>query len=184
MMTREEAYHEVCQHVQNRNLVKHMIAVEAVMRGLAEHFGEDSEHWGLTGLLHDIDYEATKETPELHSLKGAQMLEELRMPEDMVQSVKAHNYTHGLPRVTLLDKALYAADPVSGLVTAGALVKPDKKLASVDTAYLVKKFGEKAFAKGANREQIRSCEEMGLSLEEFLHISLVSMQKFAQELEL
>ncbi len=184
MHTREQAYSELRKHVENKNLIKHMLSVEAVMRGLADHLGEDADIWGLTGLLHDIDYDKTKDNPELHSLKAAELLSEMGYPEDMVYAVKVHNYYHGLPRVSTLDKALYAADPVSGLVVAGALVRPDKKLASVDADYLLKKFGEKAFARGADRDQIRTCSEIGLELEEFLSIALKSMQEIADEIEL
>lgn len=184
MQTRGQAYNELKKHVQNKNLIKHMLSVEAVMRGLADHLGEDKEIWGLTGLLHDIDYDETKDNPELHSLKAAELLSEMGYPEDIVCAVKVHNYYHGIPRVSTLDKALYAADPVSGLVVAGALVRPDKKLASVDADYLLKKFGEKAFARGADRDQIRTCSEIGLELEDFLSIALKSMQGIADEIEL
>ncbi|MFA6807477.1 MAG: HDIG domain-containing metalloprotein [Eubacteriales bacterium] len=184
MLSREESYIELKKYVKNKNLLKHMLSVEAVMNGLAEHFGEDKELWGLTGLLHDIDYDQTKDSPEIHSLKGAEILGSLDFPEDMIYAVKVHNCIHGLPRKSLLDKALYAADPVSGLVVAGALVKPDKKLENVDIVFLSKKFREKSFAKGANREQIKTCSELGLELEDFLIISLNSMKKIAVELEL
>lgn len=184
MLTRDLAYVEVTKYVDNKNLINHMIAVEAVMKGLADHFGEDRELWGLAGLLHDIDYEQTKEDPNLHSLKSAEILTEMGLPEEVVQAVKVHNYVHGIPRRTLLDKALYAADPVSGLVVAGALVRPDKKLASVEQEYLVRKFGEKAFARGANRDQIMTCTEIGIELDEFLGIALKSMQEIAQDIGL
>jgi len=184
MLTREKAYAELTKYVQNKNLLKHMLGVEAIMRGLAERFNQDQELWGLAGLLHDIDYEETKDDPQRHSLRAAEILTELDLPSEVVQAVKVHNYVHGIPRTTLLDKALYAADPVSGLIVAGALVRPDKKLAGVDTEFLKKKFGEKSFAKGANREQIKTCEEMGLDLDTFLDISIKSMQKIAAELGL
>jgi putative nucleotidyltransferase with HDIG domain len=184
MLTREQAYTELTKHVKNKNLIKHMLAVEAVMRGLADHLGEDQELWGLAGLLHDIDYDETKDDPSLHSLKAAEILTELGLPEEVVQAVKVHNYVHNIPRQSLMDKALYAADPVSGLVVAGALVRPDKKLASVSHDYLVKKFGEKAFARGADRDQIRTCSEIGLELEDFLDVALRAMQGIAEELDL
>lgn len=184
MLTRDQALIELKKYVKNKNLIKHMIAVEAVMKGLANRFQEDEEKWALTGLLHDIDYDQTKDDPHLHSLMSAEILAGLGFTEEMLQAVKVHNYTHGFPRVSLLDKALYAADPVSGLVVAAALVRPDKKLASVEPEYLVKKFGEKAFARGADREQIRSCAEIDLELEEFLEIALCSMKKAAGDLEL
>lgn len=184
MITREEAYTEITKYVKNKNLIKHMLSVEAVMKGLADRFGEDREMWGLTGLLHDIDYDQTKDDPALHSLKAVEILTVLGLPKEVVQAVKVHNYVHGIPRESLLDKALYAADPVSGLVVAGALVRPDKKLAGVELEYLVRKFGEKAFARGADRDQIRTCSEIGLDLEEFLAISLQSMKEIAEEIEL
>lgn len=184
MLTREQAYEELKKHVHNENLLKHMLSVEAVMKGLADHLGEDRGIWGLTGLLHDIDYEQTKDDFKQHSLIGAELLAGLGFPAEVIQAVKVHNYTHGLPRESNLDKALYVADPVSGLVVAGALVRPDKKLASVEVGYLMKKFGEKAFARGADRNQIRTCSELGLELEEFLNISLKAMQEISDELGL
>lgn len=184
MLSREQAYAEVTKYVENKNLINHMLAVEAVMRGLAAHFGEDQELWGLAGLMHDIDYDQTKDDPNLHSLRGAEILAELGLPPEVVQAVKVHNYTHGIPRQTLLDKALFAADPVSGLLVAAALVRPDKKLSGVELEYLVRKFGEKAFARGANRDQIRTCSEIGLELEEFLDISLQAMKAIAEDIGL
>lgn len=184
MLTREQAYREISQYVKNQNLIKHMLSVEAVMKGLADHFGEDRELWGLAGLLHDIDYDQTKDEPSLHSLKAAEILTELGLPKEVIQAVKVHNYIHGIPRQSLLDKALYAADPVSGLIVAAALVRPDKKLAGVEPEYLVRKFGEKAFARGADRDQIRTCSEIGLELEEMLDISLKAMKEIAGEIGL
>lgn len=184
MLTREEAYNEVTKYVKNKNLVNHMLAVEAIMIGLAEHFDEDTELWGLAGLLHDIDYEETKDDSNLHSLKAAEILTELGLPAEVIQAVKVHNYVHGIPRESLLDKALFAADPVSGLIVAGALVRPDKKLAGVELEYLIRKFGEKAFARGADREQIRTCSEIGLNLEEMLDISLQAMKRISAEIGL
>lgn len=183
-MTREEALDLLKKNLENRNLFKHSLAVEAVMRELAGHFGEDEDTWGLAGLLHDIDYDRTKDLPERHSLEGAQLLEEQGLPEDVVYAVKVHNERHGLPRKSLLDKALYATDPVTGLIVAGALIRKEKSLAAIDVPFLINRFGEKSFARGANRETIKSCEEMGLSLEEFLEISLRAMQKISVEMGL
>jgi len=183
-MTREEALSLLKENLENNNLFKHSLAVEAVMREMALHFGEDPEKWGLAGLLHDIDYDRTKDDPERHSLEGAKLLEEKGLPEDIVYAVKVHNHIHGLPRNSTLDKALYCTDPVTGLIVAGALIKKEKSLGAIDVPFLVKRFGEKAFARGANRETIMACSELGLSLEEFLTIGLRGMQKISTEMGL
>jgi len=183
-MTRQEALAYLEKHLQNDNLIKHSLAVESIMRGLARHLGEDEEKWGITGLLHDIDYETTATDPERHSQVGAQMLTTAGLDEDMVYAVKVHNEAHGLPRNSLLDKALFAADPTSGFITAAALVRPEKQLAFVEVKSLKKRFKEKAFAKGANRDNMAACTELGLELEDFLALSLAAMQQDAAELGL
>lgn len=183
-MNREEALKEITSRVSNKNLINHMIAVEAIMGGLAERLGEDKERWMLCGLLHDIDYEETMDTPEKHSIVGAEILEELALDEDIVYAVKVHNEIHGFERKSRMDKALWAADPLSGLITACALVMPDKKLENVTVDSVLKKMKKKDFAKGANREQIKSIEEIGLTLEEFIEIGLESMKKIAGEIGL
>lgn len=184
-MEREKYLNMLKEKVQEENLIKHMLSVESIMRGLARRFGEDEEKWGITGLLHDIDYEATKDDPYKHSLIGAEWLKELGFDDDIVHAVKAHNERHGVERNTLLSKSLWAADPVSGFVIAVALVRPDRKLASVELKSMKKKFKEKSFAAGADREQILSCEkELGISLDEFLELSLKAMQGIASDLGL
>lgn len=183
-MTRDQAYELLQKHLKTKNLIKHSLAVEAVMRCLARHFGEDEEKWGLAGLLHDIDYDRTKDDPARHSLEGAELLAELGLPQDVVYAVKVHNEAHGLPRVTLMDKALYSTDPLTGLIVAAALIKPEKKLSAIDVEFLLKKFGEKSFARGANREIIASCNEMGLELEQFLALGVEAMQGIAGEMGL
>lgn len=183
-MKREEALDLVKEKVRNKNLIKHMLAVEAVMDRLARHFGEDRELWALAGLLHDVDYDQTLDTPEQHGLLGAQLLEEKGCAPELVQAVKAHNEALGIPPRTLLDKALFAVDPVTGLLVAAALVHPDKKLAPVDVDFILKRFKEKSFARGADRGQIESCRELGLTLEQFLGLSLEAMQGISGELGL
>lgn len=183
-MQRDRAVALLKEYLKNDNLFKHSLAVEAVMRGLAEYLGEDVEKFGLAGLLHDIDYDSTADDLRRHSLVGAQILAENGLPEDVVYAVKAHNGAHGLERKSALDRALYAADPVSGFITAAALVLPDRKLEGVKLKSLKKRFKEKAFAKGANREQMASCSELGLELDEFLSIALESMKKVAPEIGL
>ncbi len=183
-MTREEAYALLKQHLKNKNLIKHSLAVEAVMKHLARYFNEDAEKWGLAGLLHDIDYDQTKDEPHRHSLEGADLLAELGLPKDVVYAVRVHNEMHGLPRNSFMDKALYSTDPLTGLIVAGALIKPEKKLSAIDVDFLKKRYNENSFARGANREIIASCSEMGLELGAFLRLGLEAMQDIADEMEL
>ena len=147
-MKREEALKLLKQHLKNKNLFKHCLAVEAIMTAVAERFGENVEKFALAGLLHDIDYETTADKPKEHSLLGSQMLKEAGLPSDIVYAVKVHNDIHGLPRKTLMDQALYAADPTSGFIVAGALIKPEKSLAAIDVEFLQNRYKEKSFARG------------------------------------
>lgn len=183
-MTRKEALDSIKTNVENENLVKHMLATEAIMRALAKRFGEDEEEWGLTGLLHDIDVELTKGDMNSHSKLGADLVRELGASEAMAHAILCHNETHGIPLETKLDKALFCADPLTGLVIAAALVRPDKKLASVEAKSVKKRFKEKSFAAGANRQQIARCSEIGIELSEFIELGLVAMQGIAADLGL
>ncbi len=183
MITRDEALKLIREHVKNEKLIKHMIAVEAIMRELAKRLGEDEELWGLVGLLHDIDYEMTKSQMERHGIVGAEMLKD-KLPEEALEAIRAHNEKTGHEPKTKLAKALIAADNVSGLIVAAALVMPHKKLEEVKLDTLKRKFKDRAFARGANREKIKLCEEIGLSLEEFLELSLNALKKISHELGL
>jgi len=183
-MDRQEAYKLVKKHLKNKNLVKHTLAVEAVMRRLARRLGEDEEEWGLAGLLHDIDYDETKDDPARHSLVGGDMLAEMGLGAHIVEAVKAHNDAHGLPRETAMARALYAADPLTGLIVAAALIHPDKKLAAINTQFVLNRFEEKSFARGARRDTIDACSELGLSREEFCALGLEAMQGIADDLGL
>ncbi|MCX7745443.1 MAG: HDIG domain-containing protein [Clostridia bacterium] len=183
-MDREQALDELRGRLTNNNLIKHSLAVEAIMRDLAIYFKADADIWGLSGLLHDIDYDRTANDPAMHGMVGAEILEGLGVDQSVVYSVRAHNGYHGIERKRKMDKALYAADPTSGLITAAALILPSKKLEDVTVDFLVKRFHEKGFAKGANREQIMECEKFGMSLEEFFEISLNAMKKIASDLGL
>ncbi len=183
-MTREEALDSIRDNVENENLVKHMLATEAIMRTLARHFGEDEEEWGLAGLLHDIDVELTEGDMDSHSKLGADLVKEMGASEAMVHAILCHNEAHGVPLETKLDKALFCADPLTGLITAAALVRPDKKLASVEAKSVRKRFKEKSFAAGANRENIARCSELGFELDEFIELGLKAMQGIAADLGL
>ena len=183
-MTREDALESVKANVENDNLIKHMLATEAIMRALAARLGEDVEEWGITGLLHDIDVELTDGDMNAHSKLGADLARELGANERIAHAILGHNEAHGIPLETKLDKALFCADPLTGLITAGALVRPDKKLSGVEVKSIKKRFKEKSFAAGANREQIATCSELGLELNEFLEIGLGAMKKIAPALGL
>jgi len=184
-MTKEEGLKILKENLSNQNLIKHSLAVEAIMRVLARHFGQDEEKWGMAGLLHDIDYEKTKDDPTQHSLVGAQILESLGLDRDICQAVKVHNEAHGILPETRLEKALFVTDPLTGLIVAAALVLPSKKLTDLSVENVLNRFKEKAFARGANREIIKKCEEyLNLGLENFIKIGLEAMQGIAANLEL
>jgi len=184
-LNRAEALILVKENVKNENLIKHMIAVEYVMKALAPMFDGDPEKWALTGLLHDIDYDMTATDIQQHSILGAKMLEDLGMEDDVVYAVKVHNGFHEFPRRTAMDKALHISDPLTGLIVAATLVHPDKKVASLDSQFVLKKFKEKGFAKGANRNTIMKCEEeLGMELKDFISIGLEAMKGCADEIGL
>ena len=183
-MIRKEALNSIKANVQNENSIKHMLATEAIMRSLARRFGEDEEEWGLTGLLHDIDMELTEGDMSKHGKLGADLAKELGANEAMVHAILCHNEAHGVPRETKLDKALFCVDPLTGLIVASALVRPDKKLAGMEAKSVKKKFKAKAFAAGANRDQISLCHEIGLELDEFIKLGLAAMKEIAADLGL
>ena len=184
-MTRDQAWVLVQEKVKGGFLRNHLLASEAIMRALARKFKEDEELWGLTGLVHDIDWELTESTPEQHSLVGAQWLAEVGFPAEIVEAVRVHNHMHGIEPKTLLEKSLWCAEELTGLIVACALVQPDKKLSSVKPESVMKKFKTQSFAKGVNREIIAKCQEMiGLTLEELIDIELKAMQEMATDIGL
>ncbi len=181
-MNREDAFGLLQEHLKNKNLVKHCLAVEACMRTFASHFGENQDSWGLAGLLHDLDYEYTVDDPENHAMKTAEMLAEHSLPDDIVHAIKAHN--HKVEVQNNMDAALLTSDPATGFITACALMHPDKKLKSLDLKFMKKRFKEKSFAKGASRDQMRECSAMGIELDEFLTMCLEAMQAIDNDLGL
>jgi len=183
-MTREEALKLVQEKIQNQNLIKHCLAVEACMKGFAQHFNENIEMWGLAGLLHDIDYELTKDNPQQHSVIGAEMLEKLGVDKEICKAVKTHNEMHGLKPESLIAKTLLPVDPLTGLIVASVLVLPSKKIVDLTAENVLNRFKEKGFAKGAKREIISKCVDAGLNLEEFVKIGLGAMKKICNELGL
>lgn len=184
-MTKQEALSLMQQNLKNQNLIKHSLAVSACMEGLAKYFKEDEEKWAITGLLHDIDYEETKDDMKNHSKLGYEMLKNIGFDEDICKAVLTHNDIHKVPPQDLMAKALYCVDPLTGLIVASTLVLPDKKIESLNTQNILNRFKEKSFAKGANRETILKCEEfLNISLEDFISICLNSMQNISSDLGL
>jgi len=184
LLTRDEALSLIKRNVTKRNVVYHMLAVEAIMRNAARHFGEDQELWGLIGLLHDIDYEKTEATPERHTLVTEEILKGI-VSDEFIRAVKTHNFRFtGVKPEILMEKALVASDAISGLLVACALVMPSKKLVDVKLETVAKKFKDKDFARGADRERILVCEEIGVSKEEFFGIALEGLKSVAAEIGL
>lgn len=179
-MTREEGWQLVCEHVQNKNLRKHMLATEAVLKALGTRLNEPVELWAFTGLIHDLDVEKTD--ADQHTLVTAQILEQKGIAPEIIHAIKAHNQK--VPIETKLDRALFATDPLTGLIVACALIHLDKKLKSINLQFVLNRFGEKRFAAGARREDIQTCSELGLTLEQFIELALTAMQEIDKDLGL
>lgn len=184
MLNRKEAYELLRKNLHTENLIKHSLAVEAILQATAKRLGEDEQLWGLAGLLHDLDYDFTKNEPSRHSQITVRVIEGL-IPEEGINAIKAHNYqyTAQVPQ-TYLDKSLIAADAVSGLIIAAALVMPSKRLTDVTPKTLQDKFKDKSFAAGCNRKRIELCEDMELELQVFLELSLNALKNIADALGL
>ena len=183
-MTRDEALALVREFVKNEGLVRHMFSVEACMRFYAEKFGEDVETWGLLGLLHDFDWEIHP-TAEEHPIQGAPILRERGVNEELIQDILSHGDATGVPRNTLRRKALNACDEITGLVTAVALVRPSRSLLDLEPSSVKKKWKDKAFAAGTNREEMaKAAEEFGVELWEHVGNVITAMRRIAPELGL
>lgn len=183
-MTREDALALVREYVKNEGLVRHMLAVEAAMRFYAGKFGEDVEKWALTGLLHDFDWEIHP-TLEEHPLAGEPILRQRGVPEDVVRAIMSHADHTGVPRQTHMEMGLYACDEVTGLITAVALVRPSRSLLDLEPSSVKKKWKDKAFAAGANRDEIqKAATEFGIELWEHVGNVITAMRRIAPELGL
>lgn len=189
-MNREKAYEILRTLIKNENLIKHHLACEASMRALYKRLNkdqtkQDEEKWGIVGLLHDADYELTKGHPEKHTL----VLEEkigTKLPPDVMYAIKSHNWTsNGVEPKSKMDWSIYCCDELTGLIIAAALIHPDKKLMSLNRDFILNRFNEQSFAKGANRDQIIVCErELNIPLNEFIDIILSAMQGISSSLGL
>jgi putative nucleotidyltransferase with HDIG domain len=183
-MTRDEALSLVREYVKNENLVKHMLSVEAAMRFYAEKFGEDREIWGLVGLLHDFDWEIHP-TLEGHPQAGEPILRQRGVPEQVIRAILSHAEHTGVPRLSRMEKALYACDEVTGLITAVALVRPSRSLLDLEAASVKKKWKDKTFAAGADRQEIeKAAAEFGIELWEHVGNVILAMRRIAPELGL
>lgn len=188
-MDRTQALALVSRLTVNRNLIKHMLAVEAIMRALARRFGEDEEMWGIAGLVHDADYDMfAKSDPKKHPSVIFSELEKLNADPRIIRAVRAHawGWRDDLPEPsTTMEWALYTCDELSGFITACALVRPDKSLANLSVESIQKKWPQKAFAAGVHREQIELCaSKLGIPLPEFIGLSLDAMRGISGELGL
>lgn len=181
-LTRDPAYRMVMEKIGANNLLKHILAVEAGMRRLAEYFHEDIEYWGLVGLVHDLDYNETKNDEKKHTYLTAQWLEPYDLPEEMLYAIHAH--PGHVPCRTRLDWALYTVDPTTGFIVACALMHPARKLAVIDADFMLHRFKEKRFAAGASRENMAACSQLGLELDRFLMLVHEGMMTVSDELGL
>ena len=188
MFSREKAEELLLNNLKAEHLIKHSYAVEAVMRGLAEKLEQENiDKWGITGLLHDLDADIVDyvQNPHLHGPKTVEILKaEGFGDEDMYNAICAHNQESGVEIKSKMDQAIYAADPITGFITAITLVYPDKKISSVKVKSITKRMKEKRFAAGANREAMKSIEKLGIEFPQFAELSLNSMEEISEVLGL
>jgi len=183
-LDRSQAWSLLCEYTQSESLRKHMLAVEACMRAYARKFGEDENKWGITGLLHDFDYEKYP-TPAEHPFVGNKILEERGYPEDVRRAILSNADYSGVKRESRMEKTLYACDEIAGFITASALVKPNKSLAEVEAKSVRKKMKDKAFARSVNRDDIiNGAADLGVDLEEHIAFCIEAMKGIAGELGL
>jgi len=183
-MNREQAVQLVDQHVHSDWLKKHSLATAVIMERLADRLGGDPDTWWIIGILHDLDFDITQD-PAVHGRKSEEILQELGVSRDIIRAILAHNADGlGLQRTDTLDYAITAAESITGLIVATALVMPDKRLASVKPSSVVKRMKKKEFARKVSRESILLCEQAGVPLEEFSALAVEAMQSIAEELDL
>ncbi len=183
-LPRERSWELLCEYTKNENLRRHMLAVEAALRTYASKYGGDPELWGTVGLLHDFDYEQNPD-PSSHPQKGSEILKERGYPEELRHAILTHAEYLGLPRVTPMEKALYACDELCGFIVAVALVMPNKKLAEVSADSVKSKLKKKEFARKVSREDIqKGVEELGVPLDEHISTVLGALQGIADRIGL
>ncbi|NLV74177.1 MAG: HDIG domain-containing protein [Chloroflexi bacterium] len=182
--TRSDAWELLTQHTKNPSLLKHALAVEAAMRHYAAHFNEPVERWGITGLIHDVDFEEHPTLDE-HPMAGVALLRELGWPEDIIYAVQSHGTDESAPRLHLMDKALYAVDELTGLLIACAMVRPDKSINALEVSSVKKKWKDKAFARGVNRQDIeQGAQDLGIDLQDHIAHVIIALRSIAADLDL
>ncbi|HEY8309612.1 MAG TPA: HD domain-containing protein [Gemmatimonadaceae bacterium] len=177
------------EYTPSESLRKHMLTVEAAMRAYAEHYGEDVERWGLAGLMHDFDYErfpnANRSATDEHPSEGVRLLRSRGYPEDVLDAIMGHAAYTGTPRVSLISRALFAVDELSGLITATALVKPSRSVMDVEARSVRKKMKDKAFARGVSRDDVvQGAQELGVDLDEHIAFVVAALQRSADSIGL
>lgn len=187
--SRDEAWKLLCEYTQSENLRKHALAVEACVRAYARKQGANEELWGLAALLHDFDYERWPNAEHLadkeHPAEGSKILRERGYPEEMIHAILAHADYSGVTRECALDHTLFACDELSGFLTACALIRPNKKIAEIETVSVLRKLKDKAFARGVSRDDVRrGAEELGIPLEEHITFCIEAMRSIADRLGL
>ena len=181
---RDQAWEIVCEFVKNEGLRRHMLAVEACLVKYAGHFNEDPEKWAVTGLLHDFDWEIHPSAPE-HPMAGEALLEARGVDQEIRRAILSHANYSGVPRISLLEKTLFACDELAGFLTACSYVKPGKSIFEVETVGVKKKLKDKAFARNVNREDITGgAQELGMPLEEHIGFCIEALKSRAEELGL
>lgn len=184
-ITRGEALALLRHYIKNHNMIKHCLAAEAVMRALAEDLGENTEQWGMAGLLHDLDVELVNADLAVHGLETEKILRERGVHESIIDAIKLHNEkAHGQKRSTFFHHSLAAGETITGLIIATTLVYPDKRIKSVKPKSIVKRMKEKSFAAGVDREIVMECEKIGYDINRFASLCLNAMQSIDEELGL
>ncbi|AGC68244.1 metal dependent phosphohydrolase [Thermoclostridium stercorarium subsp. stercorarium DSM 8532] len=181
-MNRKRAFDELKARLSDEKKIRHSLAVEAIMRELAEFLHEETEAWGLTGLLHDIDLDIVEGDLEKHGLVAADILEGLSVDPAIIYSIKSHNPKLGFPRRRKVDKALYCSDHLPRFIEKCASAIPGRSISDLTVGYLIKKFNEEGFINREHKEQISTCNELGLSLEKFFEIGLNAMKNIKYDI--
>jgi len=181
-MNREEALELVKKYLKNKNLIKHSLAVEACMRAMAARLNQDVDKWGLAGILHDLDYEITEKSPELHTTETVRILQELDVESEVICTIQAH--AGQISCNSEMEWSIFSIDPLTGLIIAATLMHPSKKLKEIELAFIKRRYKEKSFARGARREDIEQIKNVGIDLDEFITICLEAMQGISGELGL
>jgi putative nucleotidyltransferase with HDIG domain len=188
MLSRERALEIVRKHVTRKNLFNHVLAVEAIMQSMGKEIGEDEEFWAMAGLLHDADFDETYKDPVRHGTRSIDILNEEapgEVPDEIIRAIKAHNPEHtGVEPQTKMEYSLLAADAISGLIVAMALIIPSKKLADVKSESVGKRFKERDFARNCNRENMLLCEKAGIPKERFFEIALEALRGISDDIGL